>query len=137
MALAAGADRARAAADSDGFVVIVHADNPAAALRRSQLSDIFLGRQTSWPDGSAVVPVEQSGRSALRARFCEDVHGRSIGAVQAYWEQAMMSGRGTPPRAKSGDAEVIAHVRAEAGGLGYVSVGAALGQGVKVLRIEK
>ncbi|MFI5184810.1 MAG: hypothetical protein ACHQNV_10445, partial [Vicinamibacteria bacterium] len=92
---------------SAGYRVIVNAAHPGAPLRRSEVSDIFLKKMTRWSHGPAVAPVDQSATSRVRAAFSKGVHGRSVDAVQNYWQQQIFSGRDEPPRVKTSDAEVM------------------------------
>lgn len=118
-------------AAAEDFKVVVHPDNPAAEVEREALSRLFLKKTLRWPDGVAVQPVEPAA-TALRAAFCEQVHRKSLNAVKSYWTQLIFSGRDVPPLERTGDAEVLAYVRATRGALGYVSA-AADTAGVKVL----
>jgi ABC-type phosphate transport system substrate-binding protein len=130
--LLSGPRDALAASD---FKVIVHASNPSGSLTAPQLDRLFLKKDTRWESGDAVEPVDQSARSSARAAFSTQVHRKDVGAVKSYWQQQVFSGRGTPPPEMSSDAEVVAFVRSHAGAIGYVSSAAAIGDGVKVVRL--
>ena len=58
-----------------------------------------------------------------------------ISAIESYWRQQIYSGRGVPPPVKATDADVVAFVAANPGGIGYVSA-AADTAGVKVVEIR-
>ncbi|MFI5182916.1 MAG: phosphate ABC transporter substrate-binding protein, partial [Vicinamibacteria bacterium] len=73
--------------------------------------------------------------SRVRAAFSKGVHGRSVDAVQNYWQQQIFSGRDEPPRVKTSDAEVMTFVQSNPGGIGYVSDTATLIDGVKFLDV--
>ena len=109
-----------AAAD---YVVVVNPSNPVTALSRSEATRLFLRSSTQWPNGEHVEPVDLSRGSAVRAAFTKDVLGRSPGAIEQYWTQAVFSGRAVPPPEKRSDAEVLAYVRETPGAIGYVSSG--------------
>ena len=123
-----------AAQDNVGFKVVVNAKNPETSIRRAVLSDIFLKKTTAWARGEPAVPVDQSLVSGLRAVFSKQVHARSMDAIQNHWQQQIFSGRANPPPVKLSDAEVMEFVQTRAGGVGYVSSGAVLIDGVKVLK---
>ncbi|HSN16206.1 MAG TPA: hypothetical protein VLT61_16355 [Anaeromyxobacteraceae bacterium] len=122
---------ASAAAD---YVVVVHASVPVTSLSRSEASRLFLRSSTLWPNGEHVKPVDLSKGSAARLAFTREVRGRSPGAIEQYWTQAVFSGRAIPPPEKRNDAEVLAYVRENPGAIGYVSAGAAT-DGVKRVAI--
>lgn len=117
--------------------LVVNVANPAGSLSRQQAAEYFLKKETHWPEGTSVVPVDQSANSQVRAAFCRAVLGESIPSVQAYWQRQIFSGREVPPVVKSSDRDVIAFVQANRGALGYVSDAAALPPDVKVLRLEE
>lgn len=134
-ALVAFADPARAAAPPPAYKVVVNAGNRTASLTRRELSALFLGRKTAWPDGTKAVPIDQAEASPVREAFSRDVHGRKPSAVKSYWLQVLFSGRGVPPVERAGDDQVLQGVRARAGAVGYVAAGARA-DGVKVLEIR-
>jgi ABC-type phosphate transport system substrate-binding protein len=121
-----------AAAD---YVVVVNPSNPVTALSRTEASRLFLRSATQWPNGEHVKPVDLSRGSAVRAAFTKEVLGRSPGAIEQYWTQAVFSGRAVPPPEKRSDAEVLAYVRETPGAIGYVSSGAGT-DGVKRVPIS-
>jgi ABC-type phosphate transport system substrate-binding protein len=131
--LAALALAAALPAGADDFKVVVHPGNPFGELTTAELSRLFLKKTIRWPEGRPVQPVEPAVPS-LRERFALTVHGKSLDAVKAYWNQLIFSGRDVPPLEKPDDAGVLAYVRANPGAVGYVSPGAAL-TGVKVLLV--
>lgn len=116
------------------FTVVIHPDNPVGHLTRAEVSRLFLKKTLRWQEGRPVLPVEPGARR-LRERFALAVHGKSLAAVQAYWNQVIFSGRDVPPLEKPDDAGVLAYVRANPGAVGYVSPGADTA-GVKILLVE-
>jgi len=114
-----------ASTDDLDFKIIVSAESQIDSMPRRDIARVFLKRNTTWPDGSAIVPVDQSSRSPVRSLFTNAVlHVEGFGkmsAVQNYWQQQIFSGRGSPPRIMDGDAAVIEFVTANPGAIGYVS----------------
>jgi ABC-type phosphate transport system substrate-binding protein len=94
---------------------------------------MFLKRTTQWRSGGAVVPVDLSVGSAVREAFSKRVHGRSAAAIDTFWTKQIFSGAGVPPLTFSSERDVIGYVRQNAGAVGYVSAGADVGEGVKVV----
>ncbi|MGE0452569.1 MAG: hypothetical protein AB7O37_04765 [Vicinamibacteria bacterium] len=127
---------APAALAQEAFAVIAHADVPGGQIQKETLLAVFLKQMTRWSDGTTIKPVDQSARAPLRASFSQQALGQSVVSVTNYWAQKIMSGKGPPPPVKTSDAEVIAYVKANAGGIGYVAVGSLPeDSGVKVLKI--
>jgi hypothetical protein len=118
-----------------GYRVVVHHSNPGAGVDRRFLSQAFLRKTASWPHGEAIRPVDLPADSAVRRRFSEEVHGRSVAAVKSYWQQVIFSGRGLPPPELESDQAVIRFVSRYPGAVGYVSGDADL-RSVKALSVK-
>jgi ABC-type phosphate transport system substrate-binding protein len=126
-----------AAAQQSPVVVIVHASNPTDALSEDEISRMLLKRQTRWPNGTHVSPVDLEAESTVRNAFTRRFHGRSLDAVQNYWQQQIFSGRETPPPVRKTDAAVIAFVAEAPGAIGYVAAGVSLPAGVRALQVRR
>jgi hypothetical protein len=74
-------------------------------------------------------------QSEVRRAFSQEVLRRTPGAVRAYWQQAIFSGRSVPPPELDSDAAVVAYVLRSPGAIGYVSAGAAVG-GARVVTLR-
>ena len=131
--VAAPAARAEA---QDAYRVIVNASNPASQISKTELARIFMKKRTTWESGTAVVVVDQSERSAARAQFSNQVLGKDVAAMKSYWQQSLFSGRGVPPVEKGSDTQVAQFVASNDAAIGYVSGGAPLPAGVKVLEVS-
>lgn len=118
------------------FVVVVNAENPVVHLGRSELSRLFLKRTTHWPDGTPVVPFDLSATDPLRNAFTLSVHRKPPEVVRAFWDQEIYAGRSVPPKAHPNALSLLDAVRAERGGIGYVSAGTDLGAGLRELRVD-
>jgi ABC-type phosphate transport system substrate-binding protein len=115
-----------AAAEPPAFIVIVNAAN-AAALTRQEIANVFLKRVTRWPGGGgAIAVVDALPDSPVRDDFSRSVLHRGTTAVEAYWQQQIFSGRDVPPVQKESDADIVAFVRNNRGGIGYVAAGTPL-----------
>ncbi len=114
------------AQEAKDFKVVVNGGNPVTSLSKGQLAKLFLKQVTTWSDGHKVLPVDQSEGSPVRQAFSEAVHGRSVGAVKAFWQRQIFSGRDVPPPEAPNDAEVLAFVETNRGAVGYVSASAPL-----------
>lgn len=122
------------AASAQDFKVVAHPDVPLDSASRSQVSDLFLKRTTTWPGGAKVDPVDLAEGSKTFEAFSTAVHGKAGSVIRAFWKKVTMSGRDTPPHVRGSDDEVLAYVRATRGAIGYVSAGAAT-SGVKVITV--
>jgi ABC-type phosphate transport system substrate-binding protein len=136
LALAAALTLGRPAAATDRYVVVVNKANPVERITRAELSKLFLTRTPAWPDGAAAVPHDLSSSSATRKAFSQDVHGKPLWMIVAYWQQELASGRSRPPAVSADEQAALEAVRNNVGGVAYVGEDVALGPGVKALRLE-
>jgi len=117
------------------FKVVINEANSTTVIDRDGLSKCFMKQASKWISGHTVVPVDQAPSSEIRKVFSTKIHGRDVSKIQKYWQRQIYSGRGVPPQELSSDKEVLAFVRSNPGAVGYVSAGAKIGDGVKVLEI--
>jgi len=124
-----------AAAQQGGYAVIVNEANSVSTLSAEEVSKIFFKKTHRWTSGQDVVPVDLPESAPAREAFSAAVHGKSVGAVRAFWQQQIFSGRAVPPVEKPSDEQVVAFVRATPGAIGYVSAGAPLTAGVRRVQV--
>lgn len=115
--------------------IIANSSVSANDITSDLASKIFMKQSTKFADGSAAAPVYQAKTSPVRIAFDKSVLGKSVSAVETFWQQQIFSGKDVPPAAKTSDDEVVAFVKSTPGGIGYVS-GAAATAGVKVLVLK-
>jgi len=125
------------AAQQGGYTVIVNEANSVATLSAEEVSKIFFKKTHRWTNGQDVVPVDLPESAPAREAFSAAVHDKSVGAVRAFWQQQIFSGRAVPPVEKPSDEQVVAFVRATPGAIGYVSAGAPLSSGVRRVQVVR
>jgi hypothetical protein len=118
------------------YRIIVHPANPATSVRRIFLQDAFLKKTARWPGNQVIHPADLTPRSPVRRRFSEEIIGRSVKAVKAYWQQRIFAGREVPPPEFDADEQVVAYVLQHHGAVGYVTATADL-RGTKVVTLTK
>lgn len=101
----------------EGVAVIGHL--PVRGLDAETLRRIYTGR-TIEIDGLALRPVNLPTGHPLRRRFLAAVLQQQEDDYLAYWTVRRYIGKGVPPRELASTAEVLAHVRATPGAIGYV-----------------
>ena len=107
--------------EASAYRIIVNPKNHTTNVDRIFLQDAFLKKSTRWPSGEVLRPADQLTSSGTRKTFTQAVLGRSVSAVQAYWQQRIFSGRDVPPPELDGDEKVVAYVLQHDGAVGYVS----------------
>lgn len=112
--------------------VIVSTNNANAAIDENTLSRIFLGKTSSFPDGSQSIPVDQNEGAAARDSFNETVLGKNANQLKAYWSRLIFTGKGTPPKESGNDTDIKALVANNPNLIGYIDSSAVDGT-VKVV----
>lgn len=118
--LAACVASASLAAGAEDIVAVVSAKSPITALNSEQVADIFLGKTTRFPDGSAAVPIDQNEDSPDRDRFYAQYTGKSPAQVKAHWSKLIFTGRGQPPRQVANGAEAKRAVAQDPHAIAYI-----------------
>ena len=121
-------------AASSQVVVVVNPANDAA-IDAKVVKRIFLGKEKSFSNGSAIEAINLAPSSATRGEFDEKVVGRSSSQVSAYWSKLVFTGKGVPPSELNSDADVIAAVAANPNAIGYVDA-SSVTDGVKAISLD-
>lgn len=116
-ALTAGPARA---ADTPAFAVIAGPDTPTQQLSPSDVARIFERKQTFWPDGRRIHPVNLPPADPLRRRFSIAILGQPPEALVAYWRERYFHGV-LPPHVLASENAVRLFVESTPGAIGYVS----------------
>lgn len=104
------------------IAVIVNPAN-ANAVTADELNRLFLGRASSFADGSKATQLNLAEGQAGRDEFDSKVLNRSSAQLKAYWSKLVFTGKGTPPKELADDAAVKAAVAADSTAIGYISSG--------------
>lgn len=122
-------------ARTDAVKIIVNDSNEVDGLTRAEISRYFLKKVSMWSDGTPLEPVDLTEEDRTRELFSSSILRKRVGAVKAYWQQMIFSGRAVPPPEKRSERDVIAFVDARPGAIGYISADTTVGEGVKVVRV--
>ncbi len=117
---------------SETVVVIASASSPVSKLDKEQVANLFLGKSSSYPDGSAAVPIEQTDGSTAHEEFHKNVTEKSASQLKSYWSKMIFSGKGTAPKEVANNTELLKLVAANPTMIGYVDKNA-LDKSVKVI----
>ena len=109
-----------ASAAAAEVVAVVSANGPVVSLSKNQVTDIFLGKTSRFPDGTPAVPIDQIEGSAARDEFYSTFAGKSPAQLKAHWSKIIFTGRGQPPMAVSNSIEVKKHVVETPNAIGYI-----------------
>jgi len=106
-----------AAAD---VVVVVSSTSAITTLSKAQVTDIFLGKVSRFPDGTPAIPIDQVEGSPVRDEFYVTYAGKSPAQVKSYWSKIIFTGRGQPPKAVANDVEIRKLIAANPQTISYI-----------------
>ncbi len=115
--------------------MVIHAENPTTELSAAKVARMFLKKLKRWDHGDRVAPIDLDAKSPIRKDFTKAVHGKSVTAINSFWQRMIFSGRGVPPLEESSEEKILDFVRADPGAIGYVAAGTPLGDGLKQLKV--
>lgn len=121
------------------IAVIVHPNNPVAAMSAREVSDLYLGRSRSFSVDDRRLPAavyEQPPDSSLRENFFRSLNGMNLKQLNAYWARLRFSGEVLPPMTLPDSHMVLEAVGRNRGGIGYVDSTVADGTVKVVLRLK-
>ncbi len=113
------------------IAVIVNKDN-SAELDKLAVKKIFLGKQTSFPNGVAAKPIDLPREDASREAFVKDVLRRRESSLSSYWARMIFSSKGVPPRVVNSEDLVVQEVANNKQAIAYVDASKVSGD-VRVL----
>jgi ABC-type phosphate transport system substrate-binding protein len=106
-----------AAAD---VVAVVSSASAITELSKAQVSEIFLGRVSRFPNGALAVPIDQEEGSQARDEFYFSYTGKSPAQLKAHWAKIVFTGRGQPPRSAPNSGEIRKLLAANPQAIGYL-----------------
>lgn len=116
-----------AAVNAQDVAVIVNSGVSTSSLSTSDLKAIYKGEKTTWSDGSTIVVYALKKTLPATKSFLESKAGMSLPEYNQFWQQAIFTGVGTPPKEFGSDDAMVQAVSSTPGAIGYVSAGVATG----------
>jgi hypothetical protein len=131
--------RAPAEQQNEALVAIVHPRNPITEIGKTDLRNIYLGHQLTWPDGTAIRAFMRPESSTAGHAFFRDVLKMTPARFRHHWQELELSGQGTAPKTLSSSKDVAEKVSGSRGTISYAIESDAkdLGGDVKVIRISE
>ena len=117
---------------SETVVVIASASSPVSKLDKEQVANLFLGKSSSYPDGSAAVPIEQTDATPAHDEFHKSITEKSASQLKSYWSKMIFSGKGTAPKEVASNAELLKLLASNPAMIGYIDK-TAVDKSVKVI----
>jgi ABC-type phosphate transport system substrate-binding protein len=102
-------------------VVVVSAKSTVDSLTKSQVSNIFLGKTSSFPNGDKAIAIDQKDGSSEWIDFYKKVSGKSGSQLKSYWAKLIFSGRKQPPKQLADSSEVKKSVSSNPSQISYIA----------------
>ena len=113
LSLAVGSARA-------DVLAVVSSTSTVTTLSKAQVTDIFLGKVSRFPNGRQAIPIDQADGSPARDEFYATYAGKSPAQVKSHWAKIIFTGRGQPPKAVPSNVEVRQLIAANPQAIGYI-----------------
>jgi ABC-type phosphate transport system substrate-binding protein len=101
-------------------VVVVSSTSTVTTLSKAQVSDIFLGTVSRFPNGTQAIPIDQADGSPARDEFYATYAGKSPAQVKSHWAKVIFTGRGQLPKTVPTNAEARQTIAANPQAIGYI-----------------
>ncbi len=102
------------------IVVIVNKDNPTENFSQRDLVDLYMGRNLYFSNGSLAIRLDLAPTSDIREDFYQQLVGKSVAEVNAYWARLLFTGRASPPQVMENSNKVIEAVNKNRNAIGYI-----------------
>ncbi len=119
---------------SAGQIVIANESVPVDAVGANNLERVFLGKSTKMEGAKVGIAVLAEG--ATHSEFLTSFLKKNPKQFLSHWRRICFSGKGTMPTTFTTEEELVAHVAATPGAIGYVDSDTPHA-GVKVLLVSK
>jgi ABC-type phosphate transport system substrate-binding protein len=117
---------------SADVVAVVSSTSAVTTLSKDQVTDIFLGKVSRFPNGTQAIPIDQADGSPTRDEFYATYTGKSPAQVKSHWAKIIFTGRGEPPKAAATNAAARQLIAANPQAIGYLERNA-VDSSVKIL----
>jgi ABC-type phosphate transport system substrate-binding protein len=112
--------------------IVVSKDSDISNLSQKEVTDIYMGRTQSFPNGSLAFPLDQAAQSRVRENFYKILVNKTPAQINAYWSRLLFTGRASPPRVISDPALLLSAIEQNRSAIAYVD-GSMLSDSVKVV----
>ncbi len=101
-------------------IVIAHPEVEGEGLRRSEITNIYLGKAKTWPKGGRVV-IGALKTGTAHATFTKRYTHKTTAQFAAFWKRLVFTGKGVHPRVLKSETAMVAFVRDTKNAIGYIS----------------
>lgn len=115
-------------------VIICNPSVKVSTLGKSDVNNIFLGRKSTWDDGTSIVFAIQKDLDVHKS-FLDGFMDKTPSQFVLFWKKIVFTGKGSSPQTVDNDLEMIKFVGETKGAIGYVSAKAGL-ENVKNISVK-
>ena len=112
------------------LVVVVNSKSAAASMTPAQVTDVYLGKDSSF------TPVDLPESAVQRAYFYDKVMGKTTAQVKTIWTRLVFTGKSVPPKEVSSSSEAVKQVAGNEKGIAYVDTSAVDASVKVVLKVQ-
>lgn len=102
------------------FIIIANKSVGESLISKADVKNIFLGKKSTWSDGSAINAVILKGGD-VHISFLKTAVKKSKSQFNTFWKKAIFTGTGTPPQKFDNEKAMLDYVAKTPGAIGYVS----------------
>ena len=103
------------------IAVVVNINSPIESFTHRELVDLYMGRNLFLPTGGLAVRIDQAPTSNIRKLFYQELVGKSVAEVNAYWAKLLFTGQSTPPYSLDSSKRVLEVIRNNVNAIGYIN----------------
>lgn len=118
------------------MLVIANPRADISALTRAQVVDIYMGRNSTFPNGRPAIAFDLKGDQPARSAFYQQLVSKSVAQINAYWARLLFTGSATPPMALKDTGTMLHMVQENRDAIGYIDSAETTGKLNVVFRFE-
>ena len=104
-----------------GVSVVVHPNSSTNNITSAQVTNLFLGKTRTLPNGRLTIPIDQSRESETRNEFYQKLTKKNQNQLNAYWARQVFTGKGQPPNEVMNNDEVKLLISDNPSMIGYIN----------------
>lgn len=116
------------------LILITNVSNSVDSISAKDVKKIYLGKKSSWNDGTSIKVFAQKDTDLTNVLVKKYVK-KTPQQYFLYWQNAIFTGKGTPPVEVDGNAQMKKIVKAQKGAIGYIDA-SELDSSVKKLTVN-
>jgi len=107
-------------ATGDKLLVVVNPRAGVEALSKSELVNIYMGRQKVLDGDYTAFPLDIKGSNEVKVVFYDRLLQKRLAEINSYWARLIFSGQGSPPRQLDDFTQIRSAIKANVGAIGYL-----------------